>query len=513
MPAILKFDQAGKPAGNNNESRDDIVAGIAVEITNVSPGVSQNDIELHWKSPDDDTGTITGASPTWLFTPKAGTWGKARVKLIVDGEEIVHTFTVLSPILELEDLAANERADDDASLQDMGPDKIALSETNQPFKFFASGSAFGWYRAWRRLLEKLEALFNPTTGHTHDGTGANGPLVESLGDVSLLKIDDYQASFFETVRCHPGFGGGDSFVVTLPPTNGMADRGKWCRLNIEDTTNSKFVTVVGFGGPNAATIKKLGKKKIAYYKKVFQKYKKLKYFGDLINENSALESADLNMGNAFRLYTIEQDALLIWDGVQSWWIVETHGFGPIRGNEAFNPDQDDHFVDIHNKGIVGQNPPTRQVDPASGLFGAELFGVNNQIFISVPIKQYWRGDVFEPDPQITLHLLMIGQIAGGTVQFEIKAKGLRRTGSSITATPYTQLRSVSVSNSFSASLNFFDIQTALDDVGSDLSRYILMRIKCTSVGATGGVNLLDAFIEYKPIFSEAFLFANNPKYD
>lgn len=339
------------------------------------------------------------------------------------------------------------------------------------------------------------------------------PRLGSLGDVTLLKIDDYQADFYETVRCHPGFGGGNSFVVTLPPTNGMADAGKWCRILVEDTTNNKFVTVVGFGGPNAATIKKLGKAQIAYYKKVFQKYKKLKYFGDLINENSPLENPDLNMGNALRLYTIEQSALLIWDGVSSWWITETNGFGPIRGNEAFNPDQDDFFVDIHNKGIVGQNPPTRQVDPASGLFGAELFGVNDQIFISVPIKQYWRGDVFEPDPQITLHLLMTGQTASGTVQFELKAKGLRITGSSITATPYTQLRTVSVSTGFSASLNFYGIQAALDDVGSDLSRYILMRIKCTSIGTTGGANLLSAFVEYKPRFSQAFLFANNPKYD
>jgi len=334
----------------------------------------------------------------------------------------------------------------------------------------------------------------------------------AVGDVTLLKIADYQADFYETVRCHPGFGGGNSFVLTLPPTNGMADVGKWVRVLIEDTTNSKFVTVVGFGGPNAAVIKKLGKKKIAYYKKVFQKYKKLKYFGDLINENSVLEDPLLNMGNAFRLYNIEQDALLIWDGVQSWWIAETHGFGPIRGNEAFNPDQDDHFVDIHNKGIVGQNPPTRQVDPASGLFGAELFGVNDQIFISVPIKRYWRGDVFEPDPQITLHLAMVAQAGSGNVDFEIKALGARRQGTFITATPHTQSRTLSIHPTNINTFNFFGIQAALDDLGTDLSRQILMRIKCTSIGLTGGANALSAFIEYKPRFSEAFLFANNPKY-
>lgn len=517
MTVQIKINQ-GAGIGDINTSRDDIVAGDEVVIENVSPGAS-NAIALLWKSLDDDTAAFVPHENGWAITPKAGTWGRARFQVNVDGEELILTFTVKSPVLGLSDFAANERASDEASLQDMGPDKVALSETNQAFGPFSSGSPFGWWPVIRWIIEKLEALFNPSTGHTHDGTGENGPLVESLGDVSLLKIDDYQASFFETVRCHPGFGAGDSFVVTLPPTNGMADKGKWCRVLIDDTTDDKFVTVVGFGGPNAATIKKLGKKKIAYYKKVFQKYKKLKYFGDLINENSALDNPDLNLGNAFRLFGIEQDAILIWDGVQSWWIAETTGYGTTRGREGYVQDasQFDHFVDIHNKGIVGQSPPTRQIDPVTGLYGAELFAVNDQIYFSVPIHEYFRGHpVLNADPDLVLQLSFLNENIGGNITFELKVLGIREAGTNLTtAVPVTESRLLSGSATTPLPMAFFNIKNALDDGGLESNRatFLLMRLKCTILdGGVTGANLLAARLYYVPRFPKLFLFTESPKY-
>lgn len=342
----------------------------------------------------------------------------------------------------------------------------------------------------------------------------------AVGDVTLLKIDDYQADFYETVRCHPGYGGGNSFVVTLPQTNGIADVGKWVRVLIEDTTNNKFVTAVGFGGPNAAVIKKLGKKKIAYYKKVFQKYKKLKYFGDLINENSALEDPLLNMGFGFRLFNIEQSALLIWDGVQSWWITGTHGFGPVRGAEINVPDvaEFEHFVDIHNKGIVGLNPPTRQVDPVTGLFGAELFAVNDQIFISVPVHEYWRGhSVLEPDPDLTFQISVLNEDSDNNVGFELKAAGVTADETNLsTITPATIAGSVSASASIAKRIRFTNLKTALNDGGFEYNRsmFLLMRLKCNLLdGGNTGVNVLAASMQYIPRFPRTFLFTDSAKYE
>lgn len=176
MTAILRIDQSGVP-GTNNQSREDIVAGIAVQLVNVSPGTS-NAIALLWKPPEDDTSAITGdPAATSEIVPKTGTWGTWEVKLTVDGEVVIHTFDILSPELGLPEIAANEKSDPTANLTKNTATEIARSETNTPFGPFTSGSAFGWWYKIRRWLRKLDALMSGTTGHTHDGTAGNGPTI------------------------------------------------------------------------------------------------------------------------------------------------------------------------------------------------------------------------------------------------------------------------------------------------------------------------------------------------
>lgn len=155
MAATIKFDQTGLPAGDNNRSRSDIVAGTAVTITNVSPG-TVNTLELLWKPPDDDTAVITGSSPAWQIVPKAGVYGTYRVKLTVDGVVNIKTFTVRSPRLGLAVFAANEKADPTASLIKNTSAEIDASERNEPFDPFSGGSAFGWWPALKELIDAVE---------------------------------------------------------------------------------------------------------------------------------------------------------------------------------------------------------------------------------------------------------------------------------------------------------------------------------------------------------------------
>lgn len=333
------------------------------------------------------------------------------------------------------------------------------------------------------------------------------PRLQQLTDVSLLKTASYQASFFETVRCHPGFGGGDTMVVTLPPTNGMSDQGKWCRINISLTTSSKFVRVVGFGGPNAASIKKFGKKGIAKYKKQFQgKYKKFYYFGDGINDLSLTGDPNTNLYAGLTMSVAEQSCLFVWDGVSNWWTTETNGFGYMVGNEETQDQgglKPQHIIDIHNKGIVGQNPPTRVLDAEHSLFGAERFALNEQIFFSVPIEDFWRGPLSTVGgggtPLIQLDLLLVhGAGAAGDVTFEAKIIGSEadEDWSAITPTTKTGLITVTAVTTITKELIISDIQDAID--ANPDAHYLMFRLKCTVFGGTRtSIDLLGARLHYQ----------------
>lgn len=216
MAAIIKFDQSGLPAGTNNRSREDIVAGTLVTITNVSPGTS-NALVLLWKPPEDDTAVIAGSSPTWNIVPKTGIWGTYRFRLTVDGVVSEHTFDVKSPVLSLPELAPNEKADPTASLIKNTSTEIDASETNEAFLIFTSGSAWGWWYKIRRWLRKLDDLFHATTGHTHDGTNGNGPTITT-------GTPPHASTTGQTVNDHHNqvhaIGGGDhSGTMTLAELN------------------------------------------------------------------------------------------------------------------------------------------------------------------------------------------------------------------------------------------------------------------------------------------------------
>lgn len=145
----MTFNQSGLSAGTAGRSRSDIVAGTAVTITNESPGTS-NECELLSKPEDDDTAAISGSSPTWSITPKSGTWGSYRIRLTVDGDESIHTFTVRSPIRALQVGAHNEGANPNANLADVDPGTwVEDSETNE------GGKNTGW---WPGVVELYEAV-------------------------------------------------------------------------------------------------------------------------------------------------------------------------------------------------------------------------------------------------------------------------------------------------------------------------------------------------------------------
>jgi len=185
MAATLKFDQIGKPGGDNNRSREDITPGLAVQITNVFPGAA-NSLELLWKPPEDDTAVINGADPNYTIVPKVGTDGTYLFRLTVDGDFIDLTFSTVTALFALPIMAPNEKADPTASLINNGEPQIVRSNRNEAFGPFTAGSAFGWWPVVVRWFRKLESLFNPSGGHDHSGAGDNGPAIahDSLAGVT-----------------------------------------------------------------------------------------------------------------------------------------------------------------------------------------------------------------------------------------------------------------------------------------------------------------------------------------
>jgi hypothetical protein len=171
MTVQIQFDQAGKPPGVPNRSRSDIVAGTPVAITSVTPG-SVESVALLWKPIEDDTAAVSGSSPNWSITPKAGAEGRYRVALTSDGVTVIHTFGILTANRGLDIPAANERGNPDASLIQNTSTEIDESETNEPFIPFLLGSAFAWWKSLRDAWKAID-LSSPI-GHALDDTANHG---------------------------------------------------------------------------------------------------------------------------------------------------------------------------------------------------------------------------------------------------------------------------------------------------------------------------------------------------
>jgi len=326
-----------------------------------------------------------------------------------------------------------------------------------------------------------------------------------IGEVTLIKSADYQANFWETVRVHPGLGGGDNVVVTLPPTNGMADLGKRVRVLIVDVTGEKFCRVIGYGPANAATIKYLGAKYVKYYKYVFQKYDKYNYFGDLINNQSVInDDPQYNLGLALTMGTPMQSVDFVWDGVASWWATETNALsGLIIGSEINvddnKTDRREFPVDIYDRGIAGQSPPDETIESALSIFRVVRFTTGDQIWLHEPISNARRNHTI----RLTCTIGSTG--VSGSPQWELKALGVRGTESISGLTVITKTNQIPVTATAGdlEKLAFTDLEAALtsqdqtpDNVENRASHF-LMRLKC--IGGSGQpIDLYSAVLSYVP---------------
>lgn len=168
MPAVIRIDQAGLPAGVAGQSRSDgLDTGALVTLTSTGGG-STHTFSLLWV-PDADATAVSSLAPTgtpsiWTFTPDTSVYGTYRIELIVDEglpteDRSIRLFSIRTTTKSLRIPALNERADPRATLDLDGVEQIEASEDNEPEPGgpFASGNYGGWHRSLRELYEAVEA--------------------------------------------------------------------------------------------------------------------------------------------------------------------------------------------------------------------------------------------------------------------------------------------------------------------------------------------------------------------
>ncbi len=196
--ATMKIDQAGLPAGAAGFARTDgLDTGALVTLTSTGAG-STHTFRLLWIPPTDTTaiGSLAQTGPTvWTFSPDVGAlaWGSYRIELIVDEglpteSRQIRIFGVRTSSGLLIP-AANEIADPNASLENVGATQIAASENNEPFGVFAGGSAWGW---WKALEEVIQLAGSGAVANLQDAYDGGGAVVQTVakGAIDLTSAEN-----------------------------------------------------------------------------------------------------------------------------------------------------------------------------------------------------------------------------------------------------------------------------------------------------------------------------------
>jgi hypothetical protein len=192
MAAIIKIDQAGLPAGVAGKSRSDgLATGALVTITSTGGGAAHS-LELLWV-PDTDATVVASliqtTPTTWTFAPQAARYGTYRIRLTVDGERNVRTFSIRTPNRGMRIPALNEVASKLATLPQAALNPAALAALRSASEFnedlggsvpFAAGNWGGWYSALAHLIMVVDGIVGggPPALHapTHAAQTGTDPL-------------------------------------------------------------------------------------------------------------------------------------------------------------------------------------------------------------------------------------------------------------------------------------------------------------------------------------------------
>lgn len=181
MSAILRIDRPANP-GINNRSRSDVQLSEVVTLESIGAGAVHTFGLL--ARPTGSAAALSGGGPTSKdITPDVA--GSYRIRLDVDGEIIIHTFTVLTVRRSLHIPSHNERASLIANEVDPGgAGWVEESETNEGDDFR------GYMPPLEDLITKVEDSVASPTSSTDNAlarfNGVDGAAVQN----SLAILDD-----------------------------------------------------------------------------------------------------------------------------------------------------------------------------------------------------------------------------------------------------------------------------------------------------------------------------------
>lgn len=152
MAPSIRFDQGD--TGTTNRSRSDIVLSSAVTVNALS--VVGTAVFALLDRPAGSSAALSGSGSTRTITPDVR--GTYRIRIVDDNDdsEVIHNFTVRTPLFNLPIPAHNERADDRANEADTDPGTwVDSSETNE------GGHFKGWHPHLLEFYELAEDIIAP----------------------------------------------------------------------------------------------------------------------------------------------------------------------------------------------------------------------------------------------------------------------------------------------------------------------------------------------------------------